>query len=157
MTLRSAAVCAVSLIAGGALLTTPLPARAALGHAYVSVEIDRAALGATVTSVSAGAYTIHTLALANHGVVKEFTRADGTVFAVAWQGPGRPDLRQLLGEHFDTVQADNAARVGRRTGRPLSVNRTDLVVTTGGHSGAFWGVALIPQLQPAGFSVSSLR
>jgi hypothetical protein len=148
---------AMGLIAGVALFVPPVPAHAALGHAYASVETDRAALGATVKSTSAGGYTLHTLALPNHGVVKEFTRADGTVFAVAWQGPGRPDLRQLLGEHFDTLQADNTGRIGRHMRRPLAVSRSDLLVTSGGHSGAFWGVALIPPLQPAGFSASSLK
>ncbi len=156
MTFRSLAVCAMGLTAGFMLLAPSVPAHAALGHAYASVETDRAALGATITSTSAGAYTLHELALPNHGVVREFTRADGVVFAVAWQGPGRPDLRQLLGEHFDRVQADNA-RVGRRLRHPLAVNRSDLVVTTGGHPGAFWGAAVIPQLQPAGFSFGALK
>ena len=157
MTLRYTVLGALGLIAGAGLFIPAVPARAALGHAYASVETDRAALGATIKSASAGAYTLHTLALPNHGVVKEFTRSDGTVFAVAWQGPGRPDLRQLLGEHFDTIQADAAARVGRHMRRPLSVNRSDLVVTTGGHPGAFWGAAMIPQLQPAGFAASSVK
>ena len=167
MTLRSAGpnvlglgalgLIAIGLIAGAGLFAPALPAHAALGHAYASVESDRAALGATVKSTSAGAYTLHTLALPNHSVVKEFTRSDGTVFAVAWQGPGRPDLRQLLGEHFDTVQADRAARTGRHMRRPLTVNRSDLVVTSGGHPGAFWGVAMIPQMQPAGFSAGSVK
>ncbi len=149
-------VVGLSLV-GLSLGASPSPARAALGRAYSSVESDRSVLGATVQSVSAGAYTVHTLALANRGAVKEFTRPDGVVFAVAWRGPGRPDLRQLLGEHFDTVQAEAAATSGRRLGRPLSVNRSDLMVISGGHPGAFWGVAVIPQLQPAGFSASGLK
>ncbi len=155
MMFASAALGAMTLLAGLALAATP--AEAALGHAYGSVETDRAALGASLKSTSAGTYTVHTLALANQGVVKEFTRPDGTVFAVAWKGSARPDLHQLLGEHFDTVQADNAARVGRHMRRPLSVNRSDLVVASGGHSGAFWGLAVIPQLQPAGFSAANLK
>jgi hypothetical protein len=78
------------------------------------------------------------------------------VFAVTWRGGGRPDLRQLLGEHFQTLQADNV-RAGRRTRRPLSVNRPDLIVLTGGHPGGFWGVAFLPQMAPAGFSTSELK
>ena len=156
MRFRSAALRATGLLAGAALFAPALPASAALGHAYASVEADRAAMGATISSAASGGYTQHTLALPNRSVVKEYTRSDGTVFAVAWQGPGRPDLRQLLGEHFDTLQAENV-RVGRRLRRPLSVNRTDLVVTSGGHPGAFWGAALIPPLEPAGFSASDLK
>jgi hypothetical protein len=78
------------------------------------------------------------------------------VFAVTWRGPGRPDLRQLLGEHFQTLQADNV-RAGPRTRRPLSVNRSDLLVLTGGHSGGFWGVAFLPQMAPAGFSTDEMK
>ena len=59
MTFRSLAVCAMGLTAGFMLLAPSVPAHAALGHAYASVETDRAALGATITSTSAGAYTLH--------------------------------------------------------------------------------------------------
>jgi hypothetical protein len=132
------------------------PAQAALGRAYASVETDRAALRASLRSSASAGFTAHTLALANGGVVTEYTRTDGTVFAVAWTGSGRPDLRTLLGDHFATLQADNP-RVGRRTRRPLSVNRTDLQIVTGGHSGAFWGVAVLPELKPASFTASALK
>jgi hypothetical protein len=79
------------------------------------------------------------------------------VFAVVWRAPGRPDLRQLLGGHFDTLQADNATRVGRRYRRPLAVSRSELVVQSGGHSGAFWGVAVLPGMEPPGFSLNDLK
>jgi len=148
---------ALGAVACSAALLCGSSSHAALGHAYASVEADRAALGATINSTAQGGYTQHTLALPNHSVVKEFTRADGTVFAVAWQGPGRPDLRQLLSEHFDTVQADNTGRIGRHARRPLAVNRADLVLTSGGHPGAYWGAAIMPQLEPAGFSASRLK
>jgi len=133
------------------------PACAHLGGPRDSVDADRAHLAATLQSTAVGAHTVHVLTLANGGTVKEFARADGTVFAVTWHGAGRPDLRQLLGVHFDTLQADNAPHGGRRTGRPMAVNRPDFVVVTGGHSGAFWGVALLPRLQPAGFSTAELK
>ncbi len=132
-------------------------AQAALGGAYASIAVDRAHLGARVQSTATATYTLHTLTLANRGIVKEFTRADGTVFAITWRGPGRPDLRQLLGAHFDTLQADNATQRGPRIRRPLSVNRPDFVVESGGHSGACWGVAVLPQLEPSGFSLSDLN
>jgi hypothetical protein len=158
MSCRSAILAVAALTA--AFLASAGPAGAALGRAYSSVDTDRLTLGATVASTFAstfaGAYTVHTLTLPNHGVVKEFTRADGLVFALVWQAPGRPDLRQLLGDNFEIVQADNA-RVGPRVRRPLAVNRANLVLKTGGHPGAFWGAALLPQLEPAGFSASDLK
>jgi hypothetical protein len=156
MTFGSRALAVASALAGAGLLIAA-PAHASLGRAYASVDTDRVMLRAAVNSVSAGAYTVHSLTLANNGVVKEFTRPDGTVFAVVWRAPGRPDLRQLLGDNFATVQADNAPSGGRRMHRPISVNRSDLVLQSGGHPGAFWGVAMMPRLQPAGFSASDLK
>ena len=89
--------------------------------------------------------------------MREFTRADGAVFAVAWQGPARPDLRQALGPYFDKLNAANPPRI--RGGRhvPLSANQPDLVVRSGGHSGAFYGVAYVPGMVPAGVSPANLR
>ena len=152
----SAARRVLSLLAWTGCVALAAPACANLGGAYASVEVDRAHFGARLQSTAAGTYTLHALTLANRGVVKEFTRADGTVFAVTWRGAGRPDLRQLLGEHFQTLQADNV-RTDRRTRRPLSVNRSDFLVVTGGHPGGFWGVAFLPQIAPAGFSTDALK
>ena len=89
--------------------------------------------------------------------MKEFSRADGAVFAVTWNAPGRPDLRQLLGEHFATMQEENATRTGRRMRRPLAVNRSELLLQTGGRPGAFWGVAVVPALEPEGFVPGDLQ
>ena len=153
---RLSALAAVGLLCMAVWLA-PAPAKAGLGRAYDSVDTDRLMLGARIASVGAGPYTVHTLTLPNQGMVKEFTRSDGKVFAVLWRAPGRPDLRQLLGDNFDTMQADNAARIGRRTRRPIGVNRPGLLVQSGGHPGAYWGAAVMPQLQPAGFSASDLK
>jgi hypothetical protein len=143
-------------VAGLALGVAPA-AWAGLGGTYASVETDRAHLSAAMRSNSAGTYTIHTLTLANRGAVREYTRGDGTVFAITWRGPGRPDLRQLLGDRFETFQADNTPPHGRRTHRPLTVNRTDMMVQSAGHPGAFSGFAYLPQMAPAGFSTSDLK
>ena len=132
-------------------------AHAGLGGTFASVQADRAQFRASMASAQTSAWSIHTLTLANHGVVREFARSDGTVFAVAWHGPGRPDLRQLLGERFETFQSDNAPPNGRRTRRPMGVSRDDFVAHSAGHSGAFWGFAYLPQIAPAGFSTNDLR
>jgi len=133
------------------------PAQAALGGAYESVEADRVHLAARLNSTPAATHTVHALTLANGGVAREYARGDGTVFAVAWHGPGRPDLRQLLGGYFDRFQAENGLRAGRRARRPLSSGHTDFMVQTGGHPGAFWGVAYLPHMAPAGFSTKELQ
>jgi len=143
-------------LVGAACTILAAPAHAALGGAYDTVLADRAHLAAKLTSSSAATHTVHALTMTN-GVAREFARPDGGVFAITWRGPGRPDLRQLLGPYFDTFQADNAPRGGRRSRRPLSVNRSDIVVQTGGHPGAFWGVAYLPKMTPAGFAARDLQ
>ncbi|MHB8285044.1 MAG: DUF2844 domain-containing protein [Caulobacteraceae bacterium] len=132
-------------------------AHAALGHAAESVQADRLHMSAKLASTSAATYTVHSLTLANNGVVKEFAGADGVVFAVAWRGPGRPDLRQLLGDHFATLQADTAVAGGRRLRMPVAVNHSDFVVHSSGHPGAFWGQAYLPASIPAGVTAADLH
>jgi Protein of unknown function (DUF2844) len=146
------------VIASVAWLAAGSQAEAALGRARDSVEADRIHLSARMASTTLANHTVHTLTLPNGGVVREYMRSDGTVFAVSWRGPGRPDLRQLLGDSFDTLQADQAARVGRRARHtPLSVARSDLIIHSGGHPGAFWGFGYLPHEAPAGFSGKDLN
>jgi hypothetical protein len=147
---------AVFLALCAACLTLASPAEAGLGGGYASVEADRDHLAASLHSTAAATHMVHQLIMAN-GAVHEYARGDGVVFAVTWQGPARPDLRQLLGGYFDRFQADNALHGGRRARRPLSVNQVDLIVQSGGHPGAFRGVAYLPQLAPPGFSISDLK
>jgi len=157
MRCKPALAALAALVASAGLFGAAGSASAGLGRAYASVDADRAVLGAAVVSTVAGPYTVHTLTLQNQGTVREYTRPDGLVFAVTWRGPGRPNLRQILGDSFDAVQADNAQRGGARIRHPLMVNRANLQVQTGGHPGAFWGVALLPALQPAGFALANLK
>ena len=146
-----------SAAAAAAIFAAASSAHAFLGGGYATVTADRAHMAARLQTSAAATHTLHQLTLANGGVVKEFSRPDGTIFAVTWRGPGRPDLRQLLGDHFSTLQADNARHPGRPRRLPLMVNRSDFVVQTGGHPGAFWGVAYLPQAAPSGFSPSELK
>ena len=144
---------AVGLFA--AVLATA-PAQAALGGHYQSVQADGAHMSAKLHSTAVADHTVHALTLPNGGVTREFARTDGTVFAVAWRGPGRPDLRQLLGARFDDFQAVATARV-RRGHSPVTIDHSDLLVRSSGHPGAFWGFAYDPQLAPAGFSIGDLK
>jgi len=132
-------------------------ARAALGRAYDSVDTHRIHMAAKRHAQALASHTVDTLTLANGAVVREFSRPDGTVFAVAWRGPSRPDLRQLLGGQFATFQSETAPITGRRARRLVSVNRSDLVVQSSGHPGAFWGFAYVPNLTPGGFAMSDFK
>ena len=98
------------------------------------------------------------MALESGTVAREFIRPDGTVFAVSWQGPQRPNLRQLFGDsYFSRFQADNKSNARIRMRRALTSTHSDFVVRTGGHSGAFWGFAYLPQTAPGGFPVQTLQ
>jgi hypothetical protein len=138
-------------------LAAAAPAQAALGGAADTVEADRAHMAARMQSTFMATYTIQTLSADNGDTVREFVGSSGAVFAIAWSGPARPDLRQLLGDRFDIMQSDNAQASGRRRRAALTVDRSDFVVRTGGHSGAFWGVAYLPGSLPTGVSVEDLK
>ena len=99
-----------------------------------------------------GAYTHVQRQLDSGTVVHEFAGADGKVFAVSWNGPFLPDLRELLGPSFAALQ-DSAAR-GRTSA--LSISRPDLVLVSAGHMRGFEGRAWLPPKLPAGFDPRQL-
>jgi hypothetical protein len=111
-----------------------------------------------MASVTMGRYTRHELTRPNGGMVREFTNANGMVFAVTWSGPGKPDLNALLGPYFSTFQTNSVAtaRQMHSLRHPPMVAQPDLQIQVGGHMGWFHGVAFVPSLAPAGFSVGDL-
>jgi hypothetical protein len=140
-------------------LALPFPAHAGLGGPVSTVQTDGARMSARMVSEDMGGYARHTLTRPNGGTVHELANANGQVFAVIWSGPGKPDLRSLLGPYFETFQAANlASGRGLRSPlrRPPQVNQPDLQIQTEGHMGWFRGVAFIPSLAPPGFSVNNL-
>ena len=139
-------------------LSSPGAAHAELGGPLSSVRADQARMGAQMSSAPMGAYTRHGLTRRNGGEVRELTNGDGQVFAVTWSGPGKPDLRALLGQHFEAFQAANAraGRFARALRRPQQVSGPDLQIQAGGHMGWFHGAALVPSLAPPGFSAGEL-
>jgi hypothetical protein len=144
-------------IVGVAWLSSASSGHATLGGSLSSVEQDKAHFSARMLSITHATHAVHSLTLANGDTVREFMNPEGAVFAIAWRGPARPDLRQLLGSRFDIMQSDNAAVRVKGVRRPLTVERNDFVVHSGGHSGAFWGLAYLPQAIPAGFSADDLQ
>jgi hypothetical protein len=102
------------------------------------------------------AYTDIEHQLPSGTVVHEYVDAQGTVFALTWSGPFPPDLKKLLGDHFGAMSAEqqSGSSPGRRS--QLSIQRSDLVITAGGHMGAFDGRAWLPAKLPAGFDPGAL-
>ncbi|HWU48315.1 MAG TPA: DUF2844 domain-containing protein [Asticcacaulis sp.] len=147
-----------SAIAAAVFVALAHNAHAELGQPASSVDLDQRRLAPRIMSVHAvGAANRHDMALGNGGAVREFTNADGTVFAVSWTGPRRPDLRQLFGSvYFQRFQADNVQTGHIRMRRALASTHADFVVRTGGVSSAQWGYAILPQATPNGFDMRQL-
>lgn len=154
MTSWQAAIALSLLIA-----SVSVPAHATLGGKASTIENDRIRMvGRKSAQTVQGEVTSHEVTLENGTVTRQLTRADGTVFAVSWQGPVRPNLNQLFGtSYFQRFQSDNAPAGRIRMRRALASTHSDFVVRTGGHAGAFWGFAFLPEVAPVGFSAQSLQ
>jgi hypothetical protein len=139
------------------VLGAAFPAAASLGGDAASVVRDRAHLQARLSTQLAGARTLHVMTLANGAERRELARADGTVFAITWQGRSPPDLRQLMGPAFSSYNTALGQTRARRSRRPVDVRQSDLVVHAAGHGGAFWGYAYLPSLAPDDFSLGELK
>ena len=145
------------LLASIVALGLPQVAQASLGGSVDTITTDQSRMVVRSHAVArSGAGALHTLSLANGGEVREYTNATGMVYAIRWTGPGKPDLESLLGVHFATMQSDNPVTARRGMRRPPGVNRVDLKIVSGGHDGAFWGYAWLPQSVPSGFDPASL-
>jgi hypothetical protein len=140
-------------------LGLPFQAFAALGDVSNSVQSDQAQMKATLTIITADAYTIHEMKSPTGTIVREYvSRADGRVFGITWQGPFIPDLKQLLGAYFQQYsEAAKAQREGHVGRHPLNIQEPGLVVQTSGHMLAFSGRAYDPRLVPAGISDHDIR
>jgi hypothetical protein len=136
------------------LVAIALPAWAVLGETAPSVQKDQAHLRGTLRIASAQAYTLQEIRVPYGTVVREYVSpASGKVFAVTWNGPRIPDLRQLLGAYFP---AFTRAAQNRRGHGPLLVELPRLVVQSAGHPRAFIGRAYLPQETPPGVQVETL-
>ncbi|HKC16779.1 MAG TPA: DUF2844 domain-containing protein [Steroidobacteraceae bacterium] len=131
------------------------PAMAALGDTAASVSGDSARLRASLRVVGGASYSVHELTTVEGTAIREFVTPAGSVFAVAWRGPFKPDLRLLLGAYFDLYVS--APRSAGSTRTQLAIDQPALAVRAGGHMRAFAGVAWVPALVPAGVSPGELQ
>ena len=130
-------------------------ARAALGDDVASVEQDRARMGASLQVRRSTGYDVHEMAAPIGSTVREFVGPDGKVFAVSWSGGWRPNLRDLMGVHYDRFIAGMAGR--RRSRAPVRLELPGMVVVMGGHLRTFFGHAYLTDMLPAGFSTQEMR
>jgi len=130
-------------------------ANAGLGEPRVSVQSDAARLRGQVSISENSLFEVHAIQLASGTQVREYTGADGKVFAVAWSGPTMPNLKQTLGQYFDRYVA--GAETNRLGHHHLQIVQSDFVVHAGGHMRAYSGVAYLPKALPEGVSQGDLK
>lgn len=140
------------------LLCVPALASATLGQRADTVANDQAqmkAKAASATRAVSSAYTLHGLQLPSGTAVREYADADGMVFAVAWDGPTKPDLNQLLGQYFTEYESGSVANT--RGHSRMMVRKPDIVIRSEGRMRGFHGKAYLPQSVPAGVSIEELQ
>jgi hypothetical protein len=145
-------------------MTQSQQARAALGAGAASVQSDAVALNMVVKSTkskilhqNSAPTTVYEMS--NGGLtVREYTRPDGTVYGVAWQGMNHPDLQPLLGSYFKDFSLAHQSK-NRRKGphRHGSIKGNDIVVEKSGHMRAVSGRAYVPSLLPQGVSADDIQ
>jgi hypothetical protein len=133
----------------------PQPARAALGGSADSVESDRLSMKGLLRPAAAGALKKQELQLPSGTVVTEYLTAGGAVYAVTWQGPTLPNLRQVLGNYFTNLQT--AAHTPVVHHRVVRVDSPDVMIESTGKMRAFVGRAWIPALLPSGVSPADIH
>ena len=110
----------------------------------------------SVDAASPANFTVQATTLEGGTTVREYINASGTVFAVSWAGPFKPDLKKLLDGYFDAMVAESA-KSPRAGHSQLMVNRPDLVIISSGHMRAFEGRAYLPAAFPVGFTAADIR
>lgn len=153
-------------LAGFALLLGSACAHAGLGRPLLDAaqdgkpigQVQRVAAQAASGAVAAGdasAVQAQTVQTPQGVTVTEYANAAGTVFAITWKGPFKPDLQQLLGSYFAPYV--KAAKASPQQLNLSMVKGGDIVVHSAGRMRGFLGVAWVPSLVPAGFDPATLQ
>jgi hypothetical protein len=136
------------------MMALPMSCSAALGENESTIAAEQAQMNATRRVTRTDTHAVHEMQTPAGHVIREYVSPTGTVFGIAWQGPSKPDLKQLLGSHFNELQP--AQRTAIRRG-PAVINQPGLVLEMSGHMRAFAGRAYLPQLLPAGVQAEAIR
>lgn len=135
-----------------------VPGHAVLGGNEADIPIEAAAARMQIRPVDSGngRYRLHEMRDgAARSLVRQYSRADGKVFGVAWDGAVKPDLGRLLGPYYaryiDAVQVAGRARGTRQ------IVGSDFVIVVSGHMRHFTGAAWLPGLKPADVDPAEIR
>ena len=135
------------------------PAWAVLGGDLASVQIEQTRMRASRASgAAASGVSVHELRLPDGSSIRQFTDAQGIVFALAWRTRMKPDFAQWLGRYaadFDAAVAAQPRQPGLHRG--VAVEQGDLVLQSGGRPGAFVGAAWLKSRMPTGMGADAIR
>jgi hypothetical protein len=131
------------------------PALAAVGDDASAVTADKARLEATLRIVPMKGYAVHELTTPVGATIREYVGTSGKIFTVSWSGGWRPDLREVMGSHYQ--QYLEARRGQSRARGPVRVELPGMVVVMGGYLRTFWGHVTLTELAPAGWNDDALR
>ena len=146
-------LCAATSFLLAGLSTTRV--EAALGEDVSSIAAVQARLKASIQVHRRSRYTVHELALPTGTRVRELVGDTGKVFSVSWSGGFRPNLRDLMGTHYDRFIAATRGRRARR--RIMRIELPGMVVVMGGRLRNFFGQVTLTDLVPAGLTPEDLR
>ncbi len=100
-------------------------------------------------------YQIHELTTAIGSTVREFVGQNGKVFAVSWSGGWRPNLRDVMGAHYDRFIAHTRGK--RRVQGPSRIELPGMVVFMGTYLRTSFGHVDLTDQLPAGFSPEGIQ
>jgi len=129
-------------------------AQAALGD-DASVMAEEARLGGSLQVYRREAYAIHELLAPAGNKIREFVGDSGKVFAVSWSGGFRPNLRDIMGAHYDRFIAGTRGR--RATRGIVRIELPGMLVVMGGYLRTFFGQVILTDLLPKGVAADDLR
>ncbi len=130
-------------------------AYAALGEDVASVASDQVRMQAKLQILNRDSYAIHELQMPTGAKVREFVGHGGKVFAVSWSGGWRPNLRDILGAHYE--QFIEGSRGRRVTRGPVRIALPGMVVVMVGHQRNFFGQVCLTDLLPPGLRPEDVR
>ena len=107
--------------------------------------------------VTLGPYTLTERMTDAAVAVREYADASGVVFAVAWDGPARPDLHTLLGRYFEAFAAAVANRAAGTGRRDVNVSTGEMLVQMGAHLRSHRGRVVLRALVPEGASIAEIQ
>lgn len=148
--------CVLGLICATAHAGLGRPLSEAVNDGKPVAQVQRFSAQATPGgSASTDPVTSQTVQTPQGVTVTEYANAAGTVFAITWKGPFKPDLQQLLGSYFAPYLS--AANAQTQQLNLSMVKGSNIVVHSAGRMRGFFGVAWVPSLVPAGFDPSKLQ